>query len=289
MRHRIRFIAGIGVAAVLLTIGWARAADQDDPRFEVASIRRAQTGNAIGIRTLPNGIDARLSTVRDLVMFAYELASYQVVGGPAWITSNRFELAARADGEVTPAVARQMLKTLLRDRFSLRAHTETREADVHALVLARDNGPLGPGLTRTSADCPALDQRKPVTPDEAKKIPVRRDCNWTSMGSDRAGGSIYTMNGVALDRLVTQITIQVAGPVVDRTGLGGLFDIRLNFASPQQQRLAAPSVNTPDLTRDVGLPPLHVALEEQLGLRLQTQKGPLEVLVIDSVERPSEN
>jgi len=273
MRPKIRCAAGAGVA-VLLAIGLSQGEAQDEPRFEVASVRPVQAVSSTGVRVLPNGINA-ISTVRQLVLFAYDLRSYQVVGGPAWIPSNRFEISARAGGEVTPAVARQMLKNLLRDRFRLRAHIETRQADVHVLVVARDDGRLGPGLTRTTVECEG-------------KIPARlsgdatqRDCDWVSWGSDRAGGLFYIMNGVVLERLVTRISLQDAAPVVDRTGLSGLFDIRLNYASPQ--------FNAFDPTRDAGHPPFRVALEEQLGLRLLTQKGPLEVLVIDSVERPSEN
>jgi uncharacterized protein (TIGR03435 family) len=109
------------------------------------------------------------------------------------------------------------------------------------------------------------------------------------MSSSASGAANYSMGGVALDRLVNQISGEVGGPVVDRTGLSGLFDILLEYASQRRQLQAAPPLNAPDLTKDVAPPSLRDALQEQLGLELETGKGPLDVLVIDSLDRPSEN
>jgi uncharacterized protein (TIGR03435 family) len=295
MRRSVRpGIAAALWAAVCLAAGFDRSAAQNptaanaEPRFEVASIKRQTStpnGFMLGVRMLPNGIDAGLATVRMLIMAAYQVADYQVVGGPAWTNSgpDRYQISARAAGEVTPDVARRMLKNLLQDRFALKARIETREADVHVLVLARSDGQLGPGLTRTSPECgeTTLEARK-------KGAPLPAGCVRESMGSDRAGGAIYSFGAVALERLVRQISLHVGGPVVDRTGLTGLFDIRLEFAD-QRRQLQAPRVNAPDLTANSGLPTLREALQERLGLTLETGKGPLEVVVIESVERPSEN
>jgi uncharacterized protein (TIGR03435 family) len=286
----------------------ARAASQDaaspdaEPRFEVSSIRATDisqfTGGGkvppIGVRTLPNGMNATLATVRMLVVFAYQLRDYQVVGGPDWMGSDRFDITARAASAVTPEGARRMLRSLLRDRFMLRAHTETRQADLHVLGLARSDGQLGPRLKRTSPECEAtLEARKAGTaPPSAERpdferIRTQTFCGVSAMSSTAAGASNYSMGGVTLDRLVNQISGEVRGPVVDRTGLMGLFDIMLEFGS--QGRLQAAPLNTPDLTKDAALPTLRDALREQLGLRLESEKGPMDVLVIDSVDRPSEN
>ena len=301
------FALGSVIVGLLIASGLARAAAQNgassdaEPRFEVASIRATDiaafqgSGKVppIGVRTLPNGLNATLATLRMLIMSAYQLRDYQLVGGPNWIDSERFDISARAAGDVTPEVARRMMQNLLKDRFRLRSHPETRQADVHSLVLARTDGRLGPGLQRTSPDCEAtLEARKKgaAPPSERPNFDLIRKqtfCGMSMMSSAVSGAANYSMGGVALDRLVNQISGEVRGPVVDRTGLTGLFDILLEYAS--QARQQSPSLNAPDLTKDVAPPTLRDALQEQLGLKLETGKGPLDVLVIDSVERPSEN
>lgn len=310
MRQTVRgFALGSGIVAVVLAAGSARAGAQRvtspdaEPRFDVASIRATDitpflggSGRVppIGVRTLPNGVNATLATLRMLILSAYQIRDYQLVGGPGWMNSERFDISARAAGDVTPEVARRMLQNLLKDRFMLRARTETRQADVHALVLARADGRLGPGLQRTSPECEAtLEARKKGTAAPAERpdfelIRKQTFCGMSMMSSSASGASNYSMGGVALDRLVNQISGEIRGPVVDRTGLTGLFDILFEYAS-QGQRLQAAPLNTPDLTKDVALPTLRDALREQLGLELETGKGPLEFLVIDGVGRPTEN
>jgi uncharacterized protein (TIGR03435 family) len=243
---------------------------------------------------LPNGMNAPLATVHRLILSAYQIREYQLIGAPAWLNSDRFDISARAAGEVTPEVARQMLKNLLHDRFNLRVHTETRQADLHALVLGRSDGRLGPRMKRTSAECEAtLEARKkgtalPAGPPDFEAIRTQAVCGRSMVGSSASGAATISMGAAPLEQLVTVISAEVAGPVVDRTGLTGLFDILLEFASSRRQVQAAP-LAPPDLTKDALLPTLRDALQEQLGLRLETEKGPLEVLVIDSVDRPSEN
>jgi uncharacterized protein (TIGR03435 family) len=238
-------------------------------------------------------MNATLATVEMLLLSAYQMRNYQLVGGPSWMSRDRFDITARAAGEVTPEVARRMLRSLLRDRFMLRAHTETRQADLHVLVLARSDGQLGPRLKRTSPECEAtLEARKkgtapPAERPDFERIRTQTFCGMSAMSSTAAGASNYSMGAVTLDRLVNQISGEVRGPVVDRTGLTGLFDILFEYAS--QARLQAAPQNTPDLTTDVALPTLRDALQEQLGLELESEKGPLDVLVIDRVDRPSEN
>ena len=314
MRRSIcpRFVPGLAIVTVVLATAPVPAAAQDaaspdaEPRFEVAAIRptdiKAFTAGSggpvppIGVRMLPNGMNATLATVRMLILSAYQIRDYQLVGGPGWVDSDRFDISARAAGEVTPEVARRMLKNLLHDRFKLRAHTETRQADVHALILANGDGRFGPGLKRTNPECEAtLEARKkggaapPSGPPDLQAIRKQTFCGMSIMGSMSSGASTYSMGGVALDRLANQISGEVGGPVVDRTGLTGLFDILLEYASQRRQLQAAPPVTAPDLTKDVAPASLRDALREQLGLKLETEKGPLEALIIDSLDRPSEN
>src|SRR5687767_12889483 len=203
MFQSVRRVAlGSAIAALLMAIGFARAAAQTaappdaEPRFEVASIRATDIasfqgpGNVppIGVRTLPNGVNATLATLRMLILFAYQLRDYQLVGGPNWMDSERFDISARAAGDVTPEMARRMMQNLLKDRFMLRAHTETRQVDVHALVLARTDGRLGRGLQRTSPECEAtLEARKKGTapPSERPNLELIRKqtfCGMSMMG-----------------------------------------------------------------------------------------------------------
>ena len=302
------FVSRFGVAALVLTTGFPQAAAQNpppagaEPRFEVASIRATDmtpfTGGGvtkvppIGVRFQPNGMTGTLATVEMLLLAAYQLRNYQLVGGPGWMRSERFDITARAAGEVTPDVGRRMLRTLLRERFALRARLETRQADVHALVLANADGRLGPRLKRTSPECEStLEARKkgtapPEGPPNFELLRKQTSCGMSLMSGSASGASSYSMGGVGIDRLVNQLQGAIAGPVVDRTGLTGLYDILLEYASPTQLQAAA---TAPDLTKDVAPPTIRDALREQLGLKLETEKGPLEVLVIESVDRPSDN
>jgi uncharacterized protein (TIGR03435 family) len=306
-------MATIVLATDLRSAAQSAPSPETEPRFEVASVRPTsmtpfelgrQAGAAggrvsippMGVRPLPNGLNASMSTLRMLIVFAYQIRDYQLSGGPSWLDSDRFDITARAAGEVTPDVARRMLQSLLRDRFMLRTHTETREADVHALVLARSDGRLGPGLKRTSPECEAtLEERKkgaaaaaPPPPPNFEQIRKQTTCGLMMMGSSASGAANYSMGGMALERLVSQISGEIRGPVVDRTGLTGLFDILLEFAS-ERRPLQAAAPNAPNPTADIPPPTLRAALQEQLGLKLETEKGPLDVLVIDSAERPIEN
>jgi uncharacterized protein (TIGR03435 family) len=309
----LRFVAAAVVGMIVWAPGPAPLHGQDglspqgEPRFEVASIkptdmtpfelgRQAAAGGgvampSIGIRIQPNGMNASLATLEMLILSAYQIRNYQLVGGPDWMTSARFDVTARAAGPVTADVARQMLKTLLAERFTLRAHIESRQSDVHALVLARS----GPGLKRTSAECEALlaERKKnpasttPPQPPDFQRIRTQTTCGVSVMSSMASGASGASMGGVPLDRLVTQISSEIGGPVVDRTGLTGLFDILLEYASARRQIQVAVTPDAPDLKADIPPPTMRAALQEQLGLRLESQKGPVDFVVIDSVERPT--
>ena len=288
---------------ILLAAGFARAVAQvpapvdPEARFDVASIRPGNVealavSGSSGVRMLPNGMSAGFSTVRMLILTAYQLSDYQVIGGPAWVNSDRFDISARAKGEITPAVGRQMLINLLADRFRLRARTETRRADVYALVLANADGRRGPQLKRTSAECEAAlkNGTAPATaPLNVELIRKQTVCGMAMVSSSASGARVTSMGGMPIARLLSQISTELGGPVVDRTGLTGLFDMILEHASTRPQPRTSPTGNSPDLSKEAVPPALRDALREQLGLRLETQEGPLEVLVIDSIERPSAN
>lgn len=187
-------------------------------------------------------------TLRDLITEAWNLKYYQVAEQPSWIRSEHFDISARASGNAEPPkdVFRQMLQTMLADRFHLRVHFETRELPVYALMIGKPGHKLKPA-------------------DPAAHIGY-----WMS---GAAKTEIAASDG-NMPRLADQLSTPAGRPVFDKTGLDGAFAYKLTFNSS---------------TEESDLPSLPTALQDQLGLRLESQKAPIDILVIDSAERPGEN
>jgi uncharacterized protein (TIGR03435 family) len=240
------------------------AADAN-PVFEVATIKPSKPdtpGKGFGVR---NREFSTLNTsLSDLITFAYKLHARQIAGGPAWIESDRYDLSAKPDGEGQPNELqwRTMVQKLLADRFQLAFHREKKELSVYAIVV----GKTGPKLTKSTGDpngLPALFFRG------LGVLPARN----ATMG-DFAG----VMQTAVLDR-----------PVVDQTGLSGRFDFELKW-TPDEFQFAGLGVKVPPPTDNADAPPdLFTAIQQQLGLRLESTKAPVDVLVIDRVEKPSAN
>jgi uncharacterized protein (TIGR03435 family) len=227
------------------------------PAFEVASIKPhkgAYTSVGVHISGLKVTIEAY--GLEGLIMDAYQLnQSNQISGGPPWVSADsvRFDIAAIAPGEgaLSGENLRLMLRTLLADRFQLKVHRVTQERPVYALVVAKN----GPKL-KTSAPS----EESSVTAGGAKTAQI-------------------TMANVTTERLAIQLSGGLDRPVVDKTGLTGHYDVKLNwipeFAGPPPP--GSDGVN------------LFTAVQEQLGLKLEPQKASIETLVIDHVEKPSAN
>jgi uncharacterized protein (TIGR03435 family) len=215
------------------------------------------------------------------------LAPGQIVGLD-WINNERFDINARADGDPSPEVTNGMLRQLLADRFSLRVHTEQRELDVYALVVAREDGRAGPDLRVSAVDCAAVEaaRRQRVAsgePPAARQVATtkpgdRPECGMRSMMMN--GMQRLTAGGMPVGAMAAVIQQTVGRPVVDRTGLNGRFDFDLQFSG-----------TGPLATADRADAPVSVftALQEQLGLKLDSRKEKVDVLVIDQVERPTPN
>ena len=211
----------------------------------------------------------------------------QIVGGPEWINTQRFDIDARAAGDQPPEVVAEMLKRLLADRFKLKVHTEQRDIDVYALVLARPDGRLGPGLRKPSVDCEAREaaRKKEIAagspPAQAIAPPTpgeRPECGMLS--SSMNGVLRVATGGTPISAVVRQVQVNVGRPVIDRTGLTGRFDIDLQFSAVGPQTAA----DQPDAPTSV-----FTAVQEQLGLKLESRKERMDVLVIDQIEMPSPN
>ena len=280
---------------VLTAVAAVPAAAQTDtrPAFAVATIKKNTTGDAArGMRLQPGGrIVVTNQPLRQLIVFAYSLQPQQLEGGPSWIDTDRFDITAQAEGSISPTPpggppgpAQLMMQRLLAERFGLVVRTESRELPVYALTIARRDGQLGPRIKPVDRDCLALMTQAPGgVPVQAPRLPDGRPgCGVTRDGTGRvlAGGTTMTMLAMSM------LTAPAGRIVVDRTGLKGAFDFDFEYA-PEPAPGAAPPPGA--VTAVTDRPGLFTALEEQLGLKLQPARAPIDVTVIDRVTLPTEN
>jgi bla regulator protein blaR1 len=286
-RLLIAFVAA-GLIAGLQLSAQQQPADPNAPvSFEAASIKptASSDGNSF-IRRMPGGrFDAHNVATRFLITFSYQVQPFQIVGDPSWVGNDRFDLIAKMEGDPPPAapgsgVDSMMLavRSLLADRFKLVMHKETRELDIYALVMAKPGGKPGPALKPSATDCAA----------EAKKMgrggsaPGPNDP--VTCGSRQNFGRIK-FGGMPLSVFATNISGQLGRTVIDRTGLTGNWDFELTFAPERPLGALPPGVEPPPV--DPNAPTIFTAVQEQLGLKLDSTKGPVEVWVVDSIERPT--
>lgn len=255
--NRFIFLVLYGITATL-------TAQQPSPAFEVVSVKTNRSGETEGsIGPRPGGYAMTNVPLRLLIVRAYDLRSFQVVGGPGWIDGERFDVTARAPEGTSPNQILLMVRTLLAERFKLVAHTEKREQPVYALMVARTDGRLGPNLKASTVNCSGR-------PEASEQC--------TMSGSFTGSGGNLKGAGQSLTVLATHLSTAVDRIVQDRTGLPGGFDFELAWSgSGLRPATGAPSE----------LPSVFTALPEQLGLRLEPSRGPVDALVIDSVERPT--
>jgi uncharacterized protein (TIGR03435 family) len=234
--------------------------------FDAASVKRNTSGDELfKISVEPGGrFSATNVSLRRLIASAYGTPQprpeSQVLGGPKWLDIDRFDLVAKAAGNpTTQQEVQQLLRALLAERFRLKVHTEDRDAPIYALVVARSDGRLGAQF-RPAGECPPARER------------VERD---TFCGIRTAAGQI-TGRSAVLSNLATTLTRVVERPVQDRTSLTGSFDFTLQWTPDANVSTVSP----------VG-PSIFTALQEQLGLKLESTKGPVNVVVIDHVEAPT--
>jgi uncharacterized protein (TIGR03435 family) len=210
-----------------------------------------------------------------LIQNAYQLLQdAQLVGGPTWSTSDRFDIVATVAGNPPPEQIPLMLRALLADRFKLVVHTETRELPIYALVLAGRDRKLGARIRPASFDCLAARGRGKgaLPPESGGRAPCAIRIR---PGNFIAGGTSFAQLADHLARFVDRV-------VIDQTGLAGTFDFDLEW-TPDQWKPDAPQ-QSPIIPNG---PSLFTALQEQLGLKLEPTRGPVDVLVIDSVSQPT--
>jgi uncharacterized protein (TIGR03435 family) len=235
-------------------------------------------------------------TLRELVLRAYELFDSQLAGGPDWQTSRRFDIQAKAKDPVAGMTAMlPMLKTLLAERFKLKVHTERREMPIYALVVARDDGKLGANITRSTADCSNAEQELAETSAKAGPGAVLGlfqkgqglPCAIMPVPARVSGSMTMRANGASMAELARFLTPATGRMVQDRTGLSGLYDWEMTYDRGVRPQVTQQPGNLPlPAPPPSDSPSLMIALQEQLGLKLESTRGPVEILVIDSVALP---
>ena len=297
-------------AAVIATATTASSAQEHTPappppsseaevKFEVTSVKKS---GPPGQGFLPFRLQGgRFSmggmTVGSLITLGYGIQRYQLVGGPNWMNTDRFDINAVAEDvppqPPTPGTPNRMqllVRSLLKERFALKTHNETRELPLSYLVMAREDRKLGERLRPSTIDCRALMAERakaakegappvPPAPPKPGEIPP---CGM------RGGLGQITAGSMALSNFAQMLGSMLNRPIYDRTNLTGNFDIQLEY-TPDQMPQIPPGVTLPPgltLPSPDG-PSLNTALQEQLGLKLDATRGPVDVLVIDSVEQPT--
>jgi uncharacterized protein (TIGR03435 family) len=259
------------------------------PTFEVASVRPNKAGDGrVMLGLQPGGrFNATNVPLRMLLRQAFNVQEFQIVGGPDWITSDRFDIVAKApEGNFTADVMRPMLRSLLAERFKLVVHNETREMAIYALVKARDDGKLGPNLTPAAIDCAAVMRGRRGAPPPAPPQPGQKmECGFM------IGPGRMNAGGMAISNLAQTLSPQVGRIVIDKTELTGNYDFELTYTPEGLGSVfpgggGGPLLNGAPAPVDPNTPNLFTALQEQLGLKLDSQRGPVDVIVIDSVEQP---
>jgi len=284
----------LALACVSLNMNWSRLLAQSDepaPRFDVVSVKRNTLNDGtVMMGTRGDTFTGRGVMLRMLIAGAYGVQDDQLIGAPAWLATDRFDIVAKAPASTSedrPApVSRNqlMMRALLADRFGLTVHKETRNLPVYALVLPRD-GRLGPHLQKVAIDCAAIEAaaRARQSNPSSNAAPSARGCG-TSVGPGvvLAWGQTMWEFATALSKLWNTGS-SLNRPVIDRTGLTGTFDVDLRF-TPERIPSGGP---WPSIDPDG--PSIFTAIQEQLGLKLEAQRGPVDVLVIDRIEPPSED
>lgn len=262
--RRARF-ALVGVCIGLLTAeGLAQVPAGDKLAFEAASVKRNESGSTnggVGLR--PGGYLAANTLLRTMIVHAYHLKPLQVVGGPDWIGSDRFDVQARAAQGSSDDDLFQMVQTLLAERFKLVVHHEVRELPIYALVRVRADGKLGPRLRPSASDCSA----------------GTNPCGMYATSYGDRGGTITTKSRT-LDDLALSLGGMLDRTVANRTELDGRYEMDLSWGGDSR---TAPSMASNSA------PMVFTAIQEQLGLKLEPSRGPVDVLVIDHVEHPAED
>jgi uncharacterized protein (TIGR03435 family) len=260
-------------------------------KFEVVSIKPSAEQAMRYVRPMPGGRLTASAPVRMLIQNAFALQAFQIVGGPQWIDSDRFQVDAAAAGNPPGDQLLRMLQPLLEDRFQLLTHRQTRELPVLALVAAR-RGPKLPQPKEGACADPASNAQ-PEWSGGRMAVPGQGSTTLPPCGAVRVSlqpsGARLQGGKVSMAELVRTLSMITGQPVRDRTGIAASFDLQLDFLPDANTPALPPPPPNAAASQDPNSASLVTAIQEQLGLRLEPSKGPVEVLVIDRIERPTAN
>jgi bla regulator protein blaR1 len=299
MKLREALFVPLFLAPAIAVPVFSQAPGETRPSFEVASIKPNTSGqNFVSISQQPGGrFVANGMTLRSLITLAYRIRDYQIEGAPGWASSDRWNVEARAEeGSIplqtgprdpnAPDPIGLRLQSLLEDRFQLKFHKEIRELPTYELTIAKGGLKLKPSADQT----PYKPPEKSDPPAAPKMI---RPGDPLPRRSVRMGMGELEASAIEFASFVQSLSGQLGRTVIDKTGLKGLYDIKLTW-TPEMRQGAAPFG---PLTAGTEVAPasdpsgvsIFTAIQEQLGLKLESAKGPAEVYVMDGVQKPSEN
>lgn len=257
------------------------------PEFEVASVKISKSSTAgPGVRITPGRLNVENLTLHRLIFVAYRIRDFQISSGPGWINSERYDIDAKTEASNGADAMLRMLQALLEDRFHLRFHHETKEGAVYFVTIAKN------GSKMHAASCVPFDPNN--LPKQAAMSDHERgsQCGGISRSAnalDGDGMSLEDATGPAFQSLAGQLSLVLDRPVINRTGLSGRFDVHLRWNADQGPSDPQNEPSSPSPSADQNGPSIFTAIQEQLGLKLEAGKGPVDNFVIDHVEKLSEN
>jgi uncharacterized protein (TIGR03435 family) len=273
MPRSLRLVVTFAVLVNLFANAASQSAAQTMPAFEVATIKAQTDPRPPRATASPDRFVNPNATLRGLIEYAYELTEAQIVGGPEWMGSRRFAIDAKAAVTPSRAEMRLLVRSLLAQRFNLKAHTEARELPVYSLERVRPDGPPGKALRATpSSECAA-----PVASLGQAREPGPPACGVLSASPVRISARGVAMSQFARNLLDMGAMTGVDRIVIDRTGLDGYYSFELSYRPTE----------TAQLTGGADNPSLFDAVREQLGLKLTPMRAPVSVLVIESATLPT--
>ena len=270
----MRTIATTVAAGVLISSALGAQlppADIANPTYDVVSVKPNKSGDGRArIGRQPGGRWTMVNVpAAGLILTAYPSKVDELAGAPAWVTTERFDVDARATFEPTREQERVMLRALLADRFKLAARYESQDRPIYSLVVARSDGRLPSELRRLDIDCATFKRPAPgsAAASDVKDVPI---CGYRMSSS----GTVLSLmsGGSSMQGLADSISSYAGRPVFDKTGLAGYYAYTLKYDGATTDGVS-----------------IFTALQEQLGLKLEPARGPLDVVVIDHIERPTEN
>lgn len=282
----------------------AQTQDAALPKFEVASIKKHVDDNSGNMMVRLGGPDVGRYTptnvnLKLLIEFAYNLKDFQLSGGPGWVNSDRYDVNAKVEDSTVEQLKklpnekqqdqmRLMVRALLADRFKLKLSHQTKEMPVYALVPAKSGTKLKespPPDPQSATDTPQMGSRvamgkdgRPILPRGTWSLSMRNGSEMTMTG-----------NAIPISSLTDLLGRQLGREVVDQTGLKGVYDVTLQYTQDMRSGNGMMINGGPPAEQADSGPSLFTALQEQLGLKLESTKGPVDTLVIESAEQPSEN